>query len=242
MGKKPYIRVYVNLDEILDRTKQLIQARSPEVTLFEGAAVSDPIPVERYTGSLQSTIRFFGKEEFGRFRFVTKFTDIDSLLGIDHNRHTTIRFSINSQHVIRQYEHGTPSADERIEAARKVFDAGYELGFLIAPIVYYPGWQNDYEQVLANLAESLKGFSVSMLKKVTVELISHRFTTRARTNIHEIFPATDLNMEETDRKFKYGQFGYGKYVYTPEIMAELKSTFQSYIDRYLPGVQTLYFV
>jgi len=242
LGKKPYIRIYVNVEEILATARQLIHSRIPEVTLFEGSAVSDPLPVEPYTSSLQKTIEFFSREEYGRFRFVTKFTDVDSLLDLNHQNRTTIRFSLNSQKIIQTYEHGTPPIRDRIAAAQKVFRSGYELGFLIAPIVAYPGWQEGYQQLFRDLAESFREFPSSMMEKLSLELISHRYTSRAKINILEIFPATDLNMEETDRKFKYGQFGYGKYVYKPDIMEELKATFYYLIAEYLPGVQTLYFV
>jgi len=242
LGKKPYTRVYVNVDEVLAHAKQYMVARSPEITLFEGAAVSDPIPVERYTGSLKKTIEFFSRETLGRFRFVTKFTDIDSLLNIDHRQHTTIRFSINSQKIIEKYEHGTPSVGERIAAARKIFQSGYPLGFLIAPILYYEGWKKDYEQVLVDLAHEFRDFPTDRRKEITFELISHRYTVRAKTNILDIFPSTGLDMEEKDRKFKYGQFGYGKYIYQPEIMNDLKSSFESFLTKHFPEAKTLYFV
>ncbi|MDP4160656.1 MAG: spore photoproduct lyase, partial [Bacillota bacterium] len=53
LGKKPYVRVYVNLEEILSTTSKLIQERLPEITRFEGAATSDPLSVEHYTGGLK---------------------------------------------------------------------------------------------------------------------------------------------------------------------------------------------
>jgi len=59
LGKKPYIRVYANLEEILARAQEYISERLPEETVFEGAATSDPIPVEPYSGSLADTITFF---------------------------------------------------------------------------------------------------------------------------------------------------------------------------------------
>lgn len=84
LGKKPYVRIYVNLEEILGIASKLIEERLPEITQFEGAATSDPIPVERYTGALKQTIEFFGREPYGRFRFVTKYTDVESLLEAKH--------------------------------------------------------------------------------------------------------------------------------------------------------------
>lgn len=62
LGKKPYMRVYVNYDEVLNKASVYIKEREPEITYFEGAATSDPIPVEPYTGLLAETITFFGRQ------------------------------------------------------------------------------------------------------------------------------------------------------------------------------------
>ena len=37
MGAKPYIRIYVNMDDILGAAKQYIEERVPEITRFEAA-------------------------------------------------------------------------------------------------------------------------------------------------------------------------------------------------------------
>lgn len=58
MGPAPYIRVMVNVDDILSKAKQLCIKRFPTQTTFEAAVVSDPIPVERYTGSMKTAIEF----------------------------------------------------------------------------------------------------------------------------------------------------------------------------------------
>jgi len=239
LGKKPYIRVYVNIDDILLRAKEYINERKPNITVFEGAATSDPLPVEPYSGLLKKSIEFFGKEEFGRFRFVTKFTNVDSLLDVKHNGNTTFRFSINSENVIRRFEHKTPSLDERIRAAVKVASAGYPMGFIIGPIFYYPEWKENYSRMLEDLALQLAG-------KITIppafELITHRFTKSAKKNILEVFPKTQLPLDEENRKFKYGQFGYGKYIYPEEQMMEMKTFFQEKIRETFPDSKILYFV
>jgi spore photoproduct lyase len=210
LGKKPYIRVYVNIDEILDRTKKYIDERKPGITLFEASATSDPLPVEEYTGSLKRTINFFGKQEFGRLRFVTKFTDVESILDAEHNGNTTVRFSINAGDIIQKYEHGTPGMAERIGAAQRIAGAGYNLGFIIAPVFMYENYKEDYKEMIEKLSTGLKDYKE---KPIHFEVISHRYTLRAKKTILDIFPNTCLPMEESNRKFKFGQFGYGKYVY-----------------------------
>ncbi|MCF8012041.1 MAG: spore photoproduct lyase [Clostridiales bacterium] len=238
LAKKPYIRIYVNIEEILNKTRDYIEKRKPETTLFEGAATSDPVPVEKYTGSLKKTIEFFGQEKYGKFRFVTKFTDVDSLLDVEHREKTTFRFSLNTAHIIEKYEHNTPDASQRIEAAGKVAGAGYPIGFLIAPIIVYENWKKDYYDLLENLKETLQKKS----KNISFELITHRYTARAKNRILEIFPQTTLPMNEVKRKFKYGQFGYGKYVYPKENMQEIEEFFNEHIEKLFPEAEIKYLV
>jgi spore photoproduct lyase len=244
LGKKPYVRVYVNIEEILAIASKLICERVPNLISFEGAATSDPLPVEEYTGALKKTIEFFAHEPNGRFRFVTKFTNVDSLLTAEHNRHTRFRFSLNCDEVVKKFEHRTPPPEERIVAAGKVLGADYPLGFIIAPIFRFPGWQNEYRKLLERTSEELTkrapaGWSP---KQLTLEFISHRYTLKAKNTILEVFPNSSLPMTEDDRKFKYGQFGYGKYVYKPEDFQELKTFLVEQTEKYFPKAHVDYFI
>lgn len=229
LGKKPYVRIYVNLEEILAQARRYIEEREPETTYFEGAATSDPLPVEPYTGNLLKTINFFGQQERGYFRFVTKFGNVESLLEAEHNGHTTIRFSINAESIIKKYEHNTDTLEERIQASRKVIEAGYPLGFIIAPVFLYPQWEKEYSAMMTLLQKELGAD-----QKIYFEVISHRFTTRAKNNILNVFPNTALPMQEETRKFKFGQFGYGKYVYPKEELENMKSFFAMVITHSFP--------
>ena len=130
-----YTRIYVNMDEILDRAAKYIQSRLPETTIFEGAATSDPLAVEAFSGSLAQSIEFFAGQPQGCFRFVTKFDNVESLLALKHNRATRFRFSVNTNTIIHRFEHGTPPLAARLDAARRVAQAGYPRGFMIAPII-----------------------------------------------------------------------------------------------------------
>ncbi len=237
LGPKPALRIYVNIADILAQAERHINEKSPDITIFEGAATSDPIPVEYLTGSLKATIEFFGHRELGRFRFVTKYADIDSLLDADHRNHTEIRFSLNTNHVITRYEKGTSSIQKRLNAAKKVATAGYPIGFLLAPIITYEKWQTEYTQLIKDLAQILP-------REVTpsFELITHRFTARAKTNILKVFPQSTLPLDESERKFKYGQFGYGKYIYPNETMDEIKTLFFSQLGAHFPNSKIAYLV
>lgn len=239
LGRKPYIRIYVNIDEILDTIRHYIEKNLPAVTSFEAASTSDPVAVEHLTGSLRKTINFFGQQTHGKLRVVTKFANVDNLLDLEHHRRTKFRFSINSRYVISTFEANTASFEERLEAAGKIAQAGYPLGFIIAPLFFYETWQEDYQELLTKLARSL---GASTQEEISFELISHRYTARAKKIILERFPQTKLEMEESTRKYKWGKYGYGKYLYPPEKLEQLKSFFFNEINRVFPRAQIEYFI
>ena len=227
LGDRPYMRVNVNIEDIYANAQEYMEERLPEETVFEGSATCDPIPVEPYSHSLKQTIEFFAKSEKGRFRFVTKYADVGTLLDIDHKNRTEVRFTLNTNRVIKDYEQGTASLKKRIEACKRIILAGYPTGFIIAPVFLYDNWKADYRNLLLDLKESLPR---NMSHPITFEVISHRYTTRAKNIILDVFPGTVLPMDDDLRTYKYGQFGYGKFVYTKEELRDIKVFFTQEIN------------
>ncbi|MET3210585.1 UNVERIFIED_CONTAM: spore photoproduct lyase [Paenibacillus sp. PvR008] len=238
LGAKPYLRVYVNTDDILSAAKGYIEERAPEITRFEAACTSDPVGLEHITGSLGELIRFMSDEEFGRLRFVTKYHHVDPLLDIKHNGHTRIRFSINSDYVIKQFEPATSRFEERIEAAGKIARAGYPLGFIIAPIIWYDGWEEGYGELLRKLSETLPQDAT---KDLTFELIQHRFTKTSKAVIEKRYPKTKLEMDIEKRKKKWGRWGQNKYVYPDEQQNALREFITERIFEHFPLSRIEYF-
>lgn len=238
IGTKPYVRIYVNTDEILQRAAQYIEQRKPEITRFEAACTSDPLAIEHISGSLRQAIPFFARQPYGRLRFVTKFHHVEPLLDIEHNQHTRFRFSINAEYVIKHFEPGTSSIQQRLEAAKKVAQAGYSLGFVIAPLYRFAGWQAEYTRLLERLRGQLPPQAG---EELTFELIQHRFTKIAKQLILQRYPKTKLQMNEAERKYKWGKYGKGKYVYPDEQAGELRSHLEREIARLFPRAQVEYF-
>ncbi|WP_186580696.1 spore photoproduct lyase [Aquibacillus kalidii] len=238
MGSKPYIRTYVNTDEIFDAADKYMKERAPEITRFEASCTSDIVGIDHLTHSLKQAIEYFGKSQHGLLRFVTKFAHVDHLLDAEHNGRTRFRFSINADYVIKYFEPGTSRLPERIEAAVKIAEAGYPLGFIIAPIYLHEGWKTGYGEMLEKLEEALPAFAK---KDLTFELIQHRFTQPAKRVIQKNYPMTKLELDESKRKWKWGRYGIGKYVYTNEEQEDMKDTIGGYIDRLFPEARIEYF-
>lgn len=238
MGNRPYIRVYVNLEDIFAAARKYIQERAPEITRFEAACTSDPVGIEHITGSLKRAIEFMGRQELGRLRFVTKYSNVEPLLDADHRGHTHFRFSINAEHVVKSFEPGTAPLHERLTAAGKVALAGYPLGFIIAPLMIFDGWKEGYARMLEELRDQLPSAAT---KELTFELITHRFTRAAKRVILERYPKTRLDMDEEKRKKKWGKYGRVKYVYQEQEMEDLRTHMEALIGRLFPSAEILYF-
>lgn len=238
LGAKPYVRVYVNIPDILEQAKAYIEERKPEITRFEAACTSDPLSIEHLTGNLRRLIEFMGEQELGRLRFVTKYDEVDSLLDAKHSGHTRFRFSVNANYVVRNFEPSTAPLNDRIEAARKVTLAGYPLGFIIAPIYIFDDWEQEYIELLEHLASAIPK---EHYEAITFELIQHRFTKPAKKVIEKRYPKTKLDLDETKRKYKWGRYGIGKYVYQDIEQMKIKNLFERYIPELLPGSTIEYF-
>lgn len=238
MGSKPYIRTYVNTEEIFDAAEEYMKERAPEITRFEASCTSDIVGIDYLTHTLKEAIEYFGRSDHGRLRFVTKFAHVDHLLDADHRGKTRFRFSINDDYVIKFFEPGTSRLHERMEAAAKVAHAGYPLGFIIAPIYLHEGWREGYISMLEKLAEILPA---EAKKDLTFELIQHRFTKPAKKVIQKNYPMTKLELDESKRKTKWGRYGIWKYVYTDQEQEEMKQVFVETIKKLFPTASIEYF-
>ncbi len=234
LGSAVYIRVYVNIEELLAATQKHIDKSNKQITTFEASSSSDPLAVEHITGHLQQLIPFFAQHPNARLIAVTKFANVDPILNLKHNGHTRFRFSLNSDYVINNFEQATASMRERIEAAGKIQRAGYPMGFILAPLMIYEGWKDGYTEMLELLHKTLYNPETVEL---TFELIMHRFTTRAKNIIQARYPETKLSFSMKNREHK----GFGKYVYDSDTAYELENFLRDKIEELFPQAKIEYF-
>jgi spore photoproduct lyase len=208
-GEKPFMKIFLNIEDILEVIQNYIDSNKPNITSFECASITDPVALEHLSGNLTKCIEYFGGSSYGRLRLVTKFDDVDAFLKLKHNKHTKFRFTLNSRYVINNFEHNTCSFNERIAAVKKIALAGYPIGFIIAPIMIYDNWKEEYKELFETLKIALEGYNEEM----SFELIQHRFTKAAKELIVQRFVNTVLDLDEEKRLLKWGPYGKFKYVY-----------------------------
>ena len=96
-------------------------------------------------------ISLFEKQNRHKVLFVTKSTNVKNLLGIASPRQVIVSFSLNAKPVAERWEKKAPLVKKRIEAAKKLFDADYEVRIRIDPMVPIENWEKCYIELIEEI-------------------------------------------------------------------------------------------
>ncbi len=99
-------------------------------------------------------IPIFEEQNRHKVLFVTKSDNVKHLLEINPHNQAIISFSLNADEVAKRWEKGAPSVDRRIEAGRKLSQAGYEVRIRIDPVVPVPDWKVQYTNLINQIFDS----------------------------------------------------------------------------------------
>ena len=97
-------------------------------------------------------IPLFESQKKHKVLFLTKSTNVENLLRIDQHENVIMSFSLNAPAVSNKWEKA-PEVEDRIEAARKVSDAGYETRIRIDPMVPVFEWEEHYTGLIDMIFE-----------------------------------------------------------------------------------------
>ena len=241
----PVVRAYANLPEILATLEPALGhgavtsagVRANEGTTYECSCYTDPLGIEHITGSLAAAIAHFGAWDAPvQLRFTTKFDAVAMLLPIAHHGRTRVRFSVNSRSAGR-FEGGAARMAQRLAAMREMALAGYPIGLTVAPILPLPLWQQEYDQLFADVARALDGTGAA---PPTAELITHRFTAKSKGVLAIWYPGSGLDMDEAARTRKLTKFGSVKFVFPKAVMTEMRARLEASLLDHLPHARLLY--
>jgi spore photoproduct lyase len=101
----------------------------------------------------------------------TKSANVGHLLRVNAPKNIICTWSLNTPTLVRNEEHGTATLEKRLNAARKVADAGYLVGFHFHPIVHYDQWRQDYALVVEQLASLFKPDEAALVSLGTLTYI-----------------------------------------------------------------------
>ncbi|MEM2739158.1 MAG: radical SAM protein [Candidatus Bathyarchaeia archaeon] len=108
---------------------------------------------------------FVDRNPYGhKVLILTKSDKIDQLLNMEAQESVVASFSINTGSVATKWEKGTALPKDRINAASKLFETGYEVRIRIDPMIPYPenNWKIEYLDLIDEI------FSLLMPERITI--------------------------------------------------------------------------
>ncbi len=148
---KPVIKDCIKVESHTRRF--LEEVTTPEI--LNTGEIADSLMAE---GTSEPFSRFiipmFEEQDKHKVLFVTKSDNIKYLIEINPHNQTIMSFSLNADEVAKRWENGAPSIDRRIEAGRKLSQAGYEVRIRIDPIVPVPDWERHYIGLIEQIFNS----------------------------------------------------------------------------------------
>ena len=150
----PTVKIFLNLPEILNHI-DMVASQLAEPTAFYLGKLQDALALEPLTGYSRIMIPFFARQKLARLILLTKSTNVENLLDLDHQRHTILSWSLNPPQLVSAFEVNVPSKDERITAMQKCAEAGYPVRAVIMPVIPIEGWQNIYVNFLESFLMSV---------------------------------------------------------------------------------------
>jgi spore photoproduct lyase len=150
----PTLRVYVNVDEVLDAIDRRAR-RMAEPTAFYLGKLQDALALDPLTGFARELVPFFAAHETARLTLLTKSAEVENLLGLDHAGHAALAWSLNAPEVAAALEHGAPPVAERLAAMQRCAGAGYPVRAIVMPMVPVDGWRAAYGPFVAELVATV---------------------------------------------------------------------------------------
>ena len=233
-NKCSYLRLFVNREQMLDKIIKVSNEAEKELT-FEIGSNSDLILENTITNNLVWTIENFKKAKKGKLTLPTKFSFVDNLLNLNHEGRVIIRMSVNPEYIINNVEFGTSRLRDRIDAINKLADADYEIGILIAPVIFVENWKELYHNLIIELKEKL---NEKAKKKIFFEIIFMTYSYVHNAINSEAFPNA---IKIYDKNLMNGR-GRGKYAYKKELRAEGEEFFRTELNKYFKDNRIWYIV
>jgi len=143
-GKEPVIKDFKKIEM---HTKAFLEeAEVPEI--LNTGEIADSLMYENSDEPFSKfIIPFFETQKHHKVLFLTKSSNVKNLLEIEPHNQAIVSFSLNAIPVAKRWEKA-PSILRRIEAAKKVYQAGYEIRVRIDPMVPIENWKEFYLQLV----------------------------------------------------------------------------------------------
>lgn len=119
--------------------------------------------------NVKDIIDLFAKSQTAMASFATKWVN-KGMLDYNPQGHTRIRFSLMPHEISKVVDVRCASVKERVKAINDFVEAGYEVHVNFSPVIIYDGWEQDWQNLMVFISDTLNEKSKAQLKAEVIML------------------------------------------------------------------------
>jgi spore photoproduct lyase len=149
---KPVVKEYCKIKK---HVESLFENDGSSCELLNTGELADSLMTENDSEPFSRfIIPIFEQQDSHKVLLLTKSSYTKNLEKIENHKQTIVSFSLNASAVSRKWELAPP-IKERIQAARNLYECGYNVRIRIDPIVPIDGWKDHYFNLLEMIFDNV---------------------------------------------------------------------------------------
>lgn len=221
---RAFITLHTNLSDTYRNVDRLLAEQPCRFFRFGTGELSDSLALDHITGLARDFACFFSTKRNALIELKTK-TDCVEGLSDAPSKNVVLSWSLNPQEIVKTEEFLTAGVSDRLLAAQHCQEKGFLLGFHFDPILWVPGWESLYKEVIRQLFSAVDGSRI-----VWISLGSLRYPPPLKDIVQKRFPGTRVIYEEMVRGLD------GKMRYPRPIRIEMYQKIYGWLKEMDPGL------
>ncbi|MGQ9919985.1 MAG: radical SAM protein [Desulfobacca sp.] len=221
----PAITIFTNWDDLWREMAQRAAAFPKQVLRLGTGEFGDSLALDEIVGLNRELITRLANWPNIVLEIKSKWHRVEPLLDLGPNPRVIFAWSLNPPRLSRQEEPGAAPLAARLAAAQKCARAGFRLAFHFDPLIYFPGWEEAYQQLVAQLFAAVPATAIAWISLGTL-----RYLPPLKDIIRARFPASRITAEEFITALD------GKQRYFKTLRAEMLSRLRQWLGDQAPGV------
>jgi spore photoproduct lyase len=179
--------LFINFEDFAAEMRQ-VAARHPQKPVwFYSGYDCDSLANEPMTQFTEYFIPVVAEIDNAWMELRTKSTQVRGMLKLDPLERVVAAFSFSDPVSHSRLEHGVPSIAKRLNAMRRLMEAGWKVGLRLDPIVYHSNYQAEFKALLEQIFAELDADAIH-----SVSLGSFRLTRDHFRSVSRLYPDEPL--------------------------------------------------
>jgi spore photoproduct lyase len=195
--------VFVNYEDFGDEIEQTAARHGDDPVWFYSGYDCDSLASDPLTRFSEYFIDRTAQIDNAWLELRTKSTQVRGLLKRSPAERVVTAFSFSDAHSHHRLEHGVPAIDRRIDAMRRLMDAGWPVGLRFDPVVYH----RDYRAAFVELLDRVFA-TIDAGRLHSVSLGSFRLTRDHFRRVTRLYPDEPLFAQRLE--LERGIVGYAR--------------------------------